>query len=667
MRRPNDMCAPCWLRPGFTLFAAAALVCGLTLQVAAKPVLPNLIGDHMVLQQGRPVAIWGWADIGEKITIILGSQTRSTITDAGGHWKVMLAPMTAGGPFTLSVRGNSTLVVKDVMVGEVWVLSGQSNMAFKLNAAENATTAIRAADQPQIRLFTVARKSALEPQQNASGAWQICTPEAAATFSAVGYFFGLELHNKLGVPVGLIHSSWPGTAAEEWVTPASLTADMELKAIVQQWQQASSEARQLARDPFAFEMDLDNFELLSADGGQPLGFSDFDDGSSRNLMHGYWTYDWQEATNTRLELVSPGYGGSRFAARVSGRLVASDGSFLRTSFNPDGSPADLSAYAGVRFYCRGKGLFKLRVLQPTISDWDDYATDVVHVSSEWRPVTFWFKDLKQAGWGKLMPFTPQALSGLAIEAVRPAAASVRPPSALYRGMIAPLVPYGIRGVAWYQGESNASRAYQYRKLLPALITGWRRAWQQADLDFLVVQLPNHGKRALEPTENAWAELREAQLKALALPHTGLAVTIDVGEADDVHPHKKAEVGHRLAWWALGAVYSKNVVFSGPLYDSVQVEGNKIRVRFQHVGSGLGTRDDAPLRGFAIAGQDRQFHWAEAHIDGDSVVVSSSGVNAPVAVRYAWAGNPDCNLLNKEGLPASPFRTDDWPGITAAKN
>ncbi|MGH9496263.1 MAG: sialate O-acetylesterase, partial [Candidatus Sulfotelmatobacter sp.] len=236
---------------------------------------------------------------------------------------------------------------------------------------------------------------------------------------------------------------------------------------------------------------------------------------------------------------------------------------------------------------------------------------------------------------------------------------------LYEGMITPLLPYRFRGALWYQGESNALKAQQYRKLLPALIENWRNAFGQKDLEFLIVQLPNHGAIPEEPSESAWAELREAELMTVEqVSHTGLAVTIDVGDPNDLHPHRKMEVGQRLADWALGTVYRQPGEYSGPLYESLKVGDGKARIHFTHVGSGLEARGEKELRGFAIAGADRKFHWAQAHVDGDSVVVESPNVPSPVAVRYAWGDSPRCNLFNKEGLPASPFRTDDWPGITS---
>jgi sialate O-acetylesterase len=263
-----------------------------------------------------------------------------------------------------------------------------------------------------------------------------------------------------------------------------------------------------------------------------------------------------------------------------------------------------------------------------------------------------------------LPFTQDVLSGFSIENLTTLGYAPMPVSALYQGMITPLLPYAFRGVLWYQGESNALKAHQYRKLLPTLVQSWRKASDNTDLEFLIVQLPNHGAIPEQPAESAWAELREAQLMAFKhVPHTGLAVTIDVGDPNNVHPHHKLEVGQRLAPWALGTVYKRPIIYSGPIYQSMQLNGREIAIQFTHVGAGLEAHGIGELQGFAIAGSDRKFHWADARIEGDTVVVSSQEVAKPVAVRYAWADSPRCNLFNKDGLPASPFRSDDWPGIT----
>jgi sialate O-acetylesterase len=291
---------------------------------------------------------------------------------------------------------------------------------------------------------------------------------------------------------------------------------------------------------------------------------------------------------------------------------------------------------------------------------------VLKANDEWHQVTVLFRDLHQDGWGVAKEFTPEALTGFAIECLTDLEYPPIPASSLYQGMITPLLPYQFRGAMWYQGESNAMRAQQYRKLLPTLIQNWRSAFHQ-ELEFLIVQLPNHGAIPSEPGESAWAEMREAELMtARDVPHTGLAVTIDVGDPKDLHPHRKLEVGQRLAVWALGAIYKQPIEYSGPLYQAMHLEGSTVRLQFTHLGRGLVPHGDTGLQGFAIAGADRKFHWAEAQIEGNSVIVSSKEVRAPVAVRYAWGDSPVCNLFNRAGLPASPFRTDDWPGVTAGR-
>jgi sialate O-acetylesterase len=304
-------------------------------------------------------------------------------------------------------------------------------------------------------------------------------------------------------------------------------------------------------------------------------------------------------------------------------------------------------------------------LQPTIQDYDDYSTGDFQATSEWKQITIWFKDLKQAGWGVQEPFTIDALTGFAITNMTSVGYPERPPAGLYEAMIVPLQRYRIRGAIWYQGESNTGRAIQYRTLLPALIAGWRNGWSEGNFPFLIVQLPNHGESP-ELGDSIWAELREAQLLTMkTVPNTGLAVTIDVGDPKNLHPPRKEEIGQRLAKWALGTTYSRKMVYSGPIYDSMQIVGSEIKIHFLHSGTGLEARDET-IKGFSIAGEDRKFHWAKARIDGENVVVSSPDLASPVAVRYAWAGSPECSLYNKEGLPASPFRTDDWPVASSGK-
>jgi sialate O-acetylesterase len=620
----------------------------------------------MVLQQGREIHIWGKADVGEKISVSLAGHEATVTADVRHNWSVRLPAMSAGGPFTLTVRGSKKIEIKDVMIGEVWIASGQSNMTFALENAEGAATEVPKADYPQIRLFTVPRKIALSPQEDTLPTrWKICTPDNAKGFSAVAYFFAREIHRKQNVPVGVVQSAWPGTTIEDWVAPEALQADADLKPVLEEWKNATPDEKKFAENSLPFDLEFDDFELIPATAGSVSKvLANFDDGTARISTGGSFSYGWDDAPDAAFDLVSPGRGAGGFAARVAGRLDGTQDSTLAAHYKLEDSTIDLSAYAGIRFWVRGNGSFRFRSKQPTITDWDDYASPVLKASADWQPVTVLFHDLHQEGWGVWLPFTQDALSGFTIESLTTLGYAFIPVSGLYEGMITPLLPAAFRGVLWYQGESNALKAHQYRKLLPALVSGWRESFHEDDLEFLIVQLPNHGATPDEPSESAWAELREAQLQTLQhVPLTGLAVTIDLGDPKDVHPHRKLEVGQRLALWAQGTVFKQPIEYSGPLYESMRIAGSEARVRFTHIGSGLEARNGGEVRGFAIAGADRKFHWADARIDGDTVVVSSRDVQRPVAVRYAWADSPLCNLFNKDGLPASPFQTDDWPGIT----
>jgi sialate O-acetylesterase len=632
----------------------------------AQPVLPHLFSDHMVLQRDAEVHVWGWADPGEKISVTVAGHAQETIADSDGHWKVVLPPVQAGGPFVLRVQGKQTVVYKDVMFGEVWVASGQSNMTFPLSGATGAAEEIPKAEYAEIRFFTVPQEISLTPQTDTlSAEWVLCSPDTAKTFSAVSYFFARDLYRALGVPVGIILSARPGTAGEEWTDPDSLRREPALQPILRQWDDSPPNVKSYAAKPTEFLLEFDDFELLpkSGEGSSPVRISDFDDGTARTATGGEWTYSWADSPGAAFELVAPGRGGKGYAARVAGTLDGVSSSRLQANFHADLSAADMSAFAGIRFWARGNGQFQLQILQPTISDWDNYAAETMQATEDWKQVTVWFKDLKQAGWGVSNPLTLQSLTGFELVNTTSVGDPPRPPSGLYQGMIAPLQQYRIRGAIWYQGEGNTWRAQQYRQLLPSLIEGWRKAWGEGDFPFLIVQLPNHGSSP-ELGDSIWAELREAQfLTARTARDTGLAVSIDVGDAKNLHPPRKEEIGQRLALWALGTTYGKKIVYSGPLYDSMKITADRIQIHFQHTGSGLESLG-GPLKGFAIAGSDHIFHWAETRIEGDTVVVFSPEVSAPVAVRYAWAGSPDCNLYNKEKLPASPFRTDDWPGQSA---
>ncbi len=647
-------------RAYFVLF----LVFGFCSTAHADPRVPHLFSDHMVLQRDAPIHVWGSADPGEAIQVSLADAARAATSDASGYWSVLLPAMPAGGPFLLEITGKSKILLKDVLIGEVWVASGQSNMTYALSGAATAAEALPKANDPALRFFTVPKRVSLEPQPDTlPAAWEICSSETVKKFSAVAYFFARDLRRNLGVPVGVILSAWPGTAAEEWTPTAFLQRSPLLQPIPTRWNATSPAEKDFAEHGAKFQLDFDGFELLPANPeNPPAPFTQFTSSSSQVSTGGFWEYSWQDAPESNFSLVSPGHQGKGYAARISGTLNEATDSRWEVRFHPDGATEDLSAFAGIRFWVRGSGSFIFRTLQPTISDWDNYGTGIQRASSDWQQVSIWFRELKQDGWGVRQNLTLDRLAGFSIGVLTEIGDPDRPPAGLYDGMIAPLVNYGIRGAIWYQGESNTQRAYQYRALLPALIEGWRDAWHEPKFPFLVVQLPNQGSTD-EFADSWWAELREAQLLTMqTVSNTGLAVAIDVGEAKNLHPPRKEEIGERLALWALAKTYARDVQYSGPLFEHMKIEGNSVRLTFQQIGKGLELRGD-PQAGFTIAGSDKQFHHALARVDGNTILVSSPEVASPVAVRYAWADSPMSTLFNKDGLPASPFRTDDWPGAT----
>jgi sialate O-acetylesterase len=479
--------------------------------------LPSVIGDNMVVQQKDKVAIWGWAEAGERIAVkgswqwLFGKTVKA---DEDGKWMVHIPTPKAGGPYSIHIKGENEITIKNVMSGEVWVCSGQSNMHFLVRNANDGEAEVAAADYPNIRLFQVPMLTADEPQEDVEAEWVQCSPETAGDFSAVGYFFGRQLYKELDVPIGLIHTSWGGTPAEAWTRIEVLEADEDFVPIIERFDE---QMRGLPKAQKEHEEKLAQWEVNAK------------------------------------------------KARAAKKQVP----------------------AKPRF--RG----------------------------------------------------PQAQ---------------KRPGRLYNAMVAPLIPYGIKGAIWYQGEANAERAYQYRKLFPAMIGNWRNDWGQGAFPFYFVQIA--------PFTGQNPEIREAQMLTMkTVPNTGMVVTTDIGNTTNIHPKNKQDVGKRLALWALAKTYGRDgLTHSGPIYKEHAVEGNKIRLSFDHVDGGLVARDGA-LTDFTIAGKDKSFVDAKAVIDGDTIVVSSGKIKKPVSVRFGWTNTAEPNLFNKAMLPASPFRTDDWPGET----
>ena len=487
------------------LFAGLA-VCAATLFADVR--LPALFSDHMLLQGAVPVRVWGKADPGEEVSVRFQGQSVTATADVAGRWEAFLSPLAPGDPSELQVQGKNSITIRDVLVGDVWIASGQSNMVWPVERSDNPEKEIAAAKYPQIRLFKVTLKVSPAPLDDVTGSWMVCTPESVGNFSAAGYFFARHLNRQLKRPVGVIQSAWGGTPAESWTSAPALAADPALVSVFADW------AKLMSDYPAA-----------------------------------YARYQQQVR-----ELEAKGAGAKKPSPPIG----------------PD---------------------------------------------HQWSP------------------------------------------AGLYNAMIAPLTPYAIKGAIWYQGENNAhkQRSYVYRRLFQAMIQDWRSAWGQGDFPFLFVQLANFARTG----ENSeWPELREAQTMALGLNNTGMAVTIDVGNPNDIHPTNKQDVGLRLALAARALAYGEKLVYSGPMFRQVTRDRGSLRVWFDHTGGGL-TAKGGPLKGFTIAGKDGKFVPATAVIEKDSVRVSSPEVSDPGAVRYAWADSPECNLYNAEGLPASPFRSDEW--------
>lgn len=675
---------------GIILFCLSVLLLSnVCISNAAVPLkLPPIFGDNMVLQQGQSNPIWGWTEPGTKLSVLMYKNAskkpfyRSSIqADKTGYWQTILPKQDAGGPFSINIiilggKENSIKTIKNVMVGEVWVCSGQSNMEMSVSAGWgkvlNYEQETATATNPNIRLITVPHKVAFSPQSDfESKGWIECNPESVAAFSATAYFFGRNLYQDLKVPIGLIHSSWGGTRVEPWTSKESMLQFSEYTKQLQIMQSIPSDPEVAKQE---YETKLANWkqELFDKDSGfkngvpvwvnPDLDTNDWKPMQLPQLWEDAGLLKFDGAIWFRKEVTIPESWIGKELTLYLGALDDWDITwFNRTKVgNTDFYNIPRKYTIPGELVKSGKNVITVRVIDTGGAGGfsgkpDQLQLTLANPDQEINPIPL------SGIWQYKIGFDLDALSPRPLDPTQPYYATT-----LYNGMIAPLVPYGIRGVIWYQGESNAGDAYKYRTLFPAMIKDWRTKWHQPEMPFLFVQLANYMATKPEPADDSWAELREAQSMALSLPKTGMAVAIDIGDGANIHPKNKQEVGRRLALAARGMVYNEHLVYSEPIYQSYQIEGNKIRIKFKDTGRDLITKDHPELKGFAIAGQDKKFYWANAIIDGKTVLVSSDMVPNPVAVRYAWAANPICNLYNQEGLPTSPFRTDSWPGITEPK-
>jgi sialate O-acetylesterase len=615
--------------------------------------LPRLVRDSMIFQRDAKINIWGWAGSGEKVNIRFNGKRYKTTTGRDGKWSVQLAPTKAGGPFTMDISGSNKITLKEILVGDVWLCSGQSNMVHQMKL-HNITYAkdIEEARYPQIRQFWLPTMAELSgPREDLpSGNWKWANPEDVKEFSVAAYFFAKTIYEKYRVPIGLINSSVGGPGAEAWTSEEGLKDFSEMTATIQKNKDTAyvnSTNRKAAANnkrPEPRDKGLLDAVRWYDPAYIPKGW--------RNInIPGYWedqgVKDLDGIVWYRREITVPASMTGVPAKVFLGRFVDADQLYINGKLVGNTTyqypqrrypvPADLLK--------AGKNIFVIRVTNysgkgGSVPD-KPYSLiagkDTIDLKGYWQ---YKVGDV----------FTAQRMERVI--------SAQDQPTGLYNTMIAPLTNYNIKGILWYQGEGNTAKPEEYEKLLPALIADWRIQWKQPALPFLYVQLPNFGDVNFKPSDGQWARLRESQLKTLSVPNTAMTVTIDLGEWNELHPDNKKDIGLRLALAAQKLAYGEDIVYSGPIYHSSVIDGNKIIIRFNHTGSGLISIDGEELSQFAIAGADKKFVWASARIEGDKVVVWNEAVTEPMYVRYAWADNPDgCNLYNKEGLPASPFRTD----------
>lgn len=641
----------------------------------ARPLLSPLFSDAAVLQRSKPIAVWGWAASGTQVTVELagapGAKPLTVSAAVDGRWQAAIGPFPAGGPYELRATGGGrSAIAHDVLIGDVWICSGQSNMEMAVKDAANAQAEQQAATWPQIRQLRIERTSASVPQDVVNCAWKPATAANVLEFSATAYFLARELHQSLQVPIGVVHSSWGGTCIEYWLSTTALAAvpgrEREA-ALIQDLTRRAAAQRAATGKEYP--------ELIAA------WYAANDPGTAARPAWSDEAYDDHAWNDVRLpalfeqsRFVAPAFDGTiwirrtvTLPAEAAGKAAVLNlggiDDFDTTWINGrEVGSSELSCQP--RRYEVPAGILRAGDNRIAIRITDTGGAGGINGGPESLTLT------PQGGAPASLAGSWRLHTGADLATVPPLPVRLGPgiwPGALGNGMIAPLVPLSVAGFVWYQGESNAAGGHQYRDLLQGLIGDWRGRFAQGELPFLIVSLANYRARAEQPGESNWADLREDQaLVARTVPHCGLALAIDCGDARDIHPKDKQTVGRRLALAARAIAAGEPVEWSGPWYREQVVEGAAIRLRFAHLGGGLtaagglSTADAKPLTGFAIAGDDRVFTWAEARIDGDSVVVSSPQVAKPVAVRYAWADNPACNLANQAGLPAVPFRTDTWP-------
>ncbi|QDK77246.1 sialate O-acetylesterase [Spirosoma sp. KCTC 42546] len=631
---------------------------------AAQVRFARLFSDHVVLQRQQPIPVWGWGKPRETVQVTLAGQTQQGKADADGKWLVKFLPLEAGGPHKLAISAKSGKAeVNDVLIGEVWLCSGQSNMEWPTKQATNFPTEKKNANYPQIRHFRVDHELALTPQTDLkAGDWKVCSSETVGDFTAIGFFFARELYQKLNIPIGLLHSSWGGSQVEGWISKEGMLSNDELRSYAHTmpttWQAADS----IVDAKLQLQL-LGKVNPTAADEQNYLATGyDF---SRWKKADPFGQWDWKDMH---------GFRGQGYMAKLVDIPDDMAGVPTTLALAENDSPNEI--YINGTRIAEGV-LTGVRKIDIPANTWKAGPNRIVIKFGNMVKPAWYGLGLMGSATDLYVKSAAQQVSLGGDWQLMPAFAEKHEYTrfmnnvgiSIYNAMIAPLIPFAIRGVLWYQGESNAGRAYQYRQTFPLLITDWRKKWnpdgRNPDFSFYFVQLSSYGGNQSSNQGSGWAELREAQTMTLSLPKTGMAVTTDIGNPKDIHPTNKQDVGHRLAVNALKLDYGQDINYSSPLYESASFDAGKAIVTFKHTANGLMVKDKyGYLKGFEIAGEDKVFHYAKAEINGNRVIVSHPSVQKPVAVRYAWTDAPDeANLFNSEGFPASPFRTDSWPAVS----
>jgi sialate O-acetylesterase len=688
--------------------SVSAVFCFILLAIAAAPVsaqvtLPCLFADHMVLQRANHVPVWGRASAGENVQVTLGTAQGEAVADQDGRWRAYLDLAKQGnGPFQLVIQAKNRISISDVLVGEVWLAGGQSNMEVGLAGTIGYAKEVAASENPNLREFKVKKAGSAIPEDNCTGAWVAASPQTSGNFSAVGYYFGSTLQRSLKVPVGVINSSYGGSPLETWMSPELLQQFPSIKENAQQLMQDSASYPERVKQ---YHLDYDAWQAKYHREDKPLKSNatppDMSpDHTAKIVLPGDITGGDPTLANGGAAWISRTVELPEISAGVTikfhegkirdfDQLYWNDVRVGYTTATESNSIHSSNRNEEARRYDIPGGLVKAGKNRVTIRVFNPVAppqmVEIPRIDSGDIPL--------DGPWQMKIDFVEPEIDAVGrstfphIPADAPADGFV--PTRLFNAMIHPLIPYSMRGIIWYQGESNVGRGFEYRTTFPALIQDWRNQWGLGAIPFYFCQIANFQAHPTQPQESKMAELRESQSLALALPNTGQAVTIDLGEESDIHFRDKQSVGLRLARIAIAKTYHGHVPWSGPVYDHMKIEGSAIRIFFDHADGGLvghtipatykqrssfdksvplvRPTPNSQLEGFAICGSDRKWHWANAKIDGETVVVSSPDVQKPVAVRYAWADNPITNLYNGAGLPATPFRTDDFPLITQDKH